>query len=51
MTEGQREILDKLAGSRTAAHREVLRAKALFLAGDGLANTAIAKKLGCRRLV
>jgi transposase len=46
MTEGQREILDKLAGSRTAAHREVLRAKALLLAGDGLANTAIAKKLG-----
>jgi len=46
MTRGQREILEKLAKSQTAAHRDVTRAKALLLAADGAATTAIAWELG-----
>ncbi|MGH9652631.1 MAG: IS630 family transposase [Bryobacteraceae bacterium] len=46
MTASQREILENLAKSRTAAHREVTRAKALLLAADGSANTAIGWELG-----
>ena len=45
MDEGQREILEKLAKSHTAAHREVTHAKALLLAAQGVANTAIAAQL------
>ena len=45
MTDGQREILDRVARSRTAPHREVTRAKALLLAAEGLATTAIAARL------
>src|SRR5487761_1811691 len=45
MDEGQREILEKLARSHTAAHREVTHAKALLLAAQGMANTAIAAEL------
>jgi transposase len=44
-TDGQREILEGLARSRTAPHREVTRARALLLAAQGLANTAIAARL------
>jgi transposase len=46
MTAGQREILERVAKSRRAPHREVTRAKALLLAGEGVANTAIAGRLG-----
>ncbi len=46
MTAGQRDILEKLAKSQTAPHRDVTRAKALLLAADGAANTAIAWELG-----
>ena len=42
----QREALENLSRSATAEHREVIRAKALLLAGEGLANTAISKRLG-----
>ena len=45
MSDGQREILEVLARSQTAPHREVIRAKALLLAARGVANTAIAKEL------
>ena len=45
MDEGQRVILEKLAKSHTAAHREVTRARALLLAAQGVANTAIASQL------
>jgi len=45
MDEGQREILEKLARSHTAPHREVTHAKALLLAAQGVANTAIAAQL------
>ena len=43
---GQRETLERLARSRTAAHREVQRSQALLLAGEGIANTRIAEAVG-----
>ena len=46
LSEAQRETLLALSCSTTATHREVLRARALLLAGDGLANTAIAGRVG-----
>ena len=46
MSHAQREILESLAKSQTAAHREVTRAKALLLAADGLASTAVADEVG-----
>src|ERR1700742_2475192 len=42
MTDGQREVLESLARSQSAAHREVVRAKALLMAADGAANATIA---------
>jgi len=46
VTNSQRQILQVLSKSHTAAHREVTRAKALLLAADGVATTAIAARLG-----
>ena len=45
MDDGQRAILEKLAKSQSAPHRDVTRAKALLLATEGVANTAIAAQL------
>jgi transposase len=42
---GQRELLESLARSQSGAHREVVRAKALLMASEGMANTAIAQAL------
>src|SRR3954468_10273249 len=42
---GQREVLESVARSSTAPHREVVRARALLMAADGAANTAIAQAL------
>ena len=42
MTDAQREVLESLARSQSAAHREVVRAKALLMAADGVANATIA---------
>ena len=46
LEEGQRDVLEVLARSSTAPHREVVEAKALLLAAQGLANTAIAAQVG-----
>jgi transposase len=46
IAEGQRDVLENLAVSKTAPHREVVQAKALLLASDGVATTAIAAHLG-----
>ncbi len=46
MTDAQREVLGKLARSRAAPHREVQRARVLLMAGEGQANTRIAKAAG-----
>ncbi len=37
MTDGQREVLERLARVAVAAHREVQRARVLLLATDGVA--------------
>jgi transposase len=42
VTDEQRSVLEKLIRSRTAPHRDVLRARALLMAADGFANTRIA---------
>ncbi len=46
VSEGQREVLEVLSVSQTARHREVLRACALLLAADGVANEQIASRVG-----
>jgi len=45
MSAGQRELLESVARSQSGAHREVVRAKALLMASQGAANTAIAQTL------
>jgi len=45
MTDYERSQLEKFAKSRTMAHRTVLRASALLLAGDGVANNEIAMRV------
>ena len=42
---GQREVLETVARSSSAPHREVIRARALLMAADGFANTAIGRDL------
>ena len=44
MSPADREVLQRLAVSGTAAHREVTRAQVLIDAADGVANTVIATK-------
>ena len=46
MSQGQRETVDRIARSQTAPRREVVRARALLAAADGLANTRIVADLG-----
>jgi transposase len=46
VTEPQREVLETLCRSQTAAHRDVQRAKALLMASDGFATTRVAKEVG-----
>jgi transposase len=46
LSDSQREVLVKLARSQTAKARQVARARALLLAGDGVANTKIAAQVG-----
>ena len=46
VSEGQRQVLEALSVSRTAAHREVQQARALLLAAEGVANTRIASVVG-----
>ena len=42
----QREVLEKVARSSTAAHREVLRARVLLDLGDGMGNKTAAARHG-----
>ncbi len=46
LLDSQREVLVRLSRSATAKQRQVARARALLLAGDGLANTHIAARVG-----
>ncbi len=43
--DGQREVLERVARSGVAPHREVARARALLLAGEGVANSRIAAQV------
>jgi hypothetical protein len=45
MSTAQRDVLESLARSQSGVHREVVRAKALLMAADGVANTVIAASL------
>ena len=42
--DADRQILEKVARSQSAAHREVLRARVLLDAGDGVGNRTIAAR-------
>jgi transposase len=46
MTDEQRSTLDRLARSTSARHRTVQQAQALLLAGEGVANNEIARRVG-----
>ena len=46
ITDDGRIQLERFAKSRTMAHRTVLRARALVLAADGVANHAIGEQVG-----
>jgi hypothetical protein len=48
MMAAERATLEVLARSRSVSCRQVLRARALLLAGDGGANTGIAVEVGVR---
>lgn len=46
LTDADRDILNRLAVSQTASLRLVLRARVLLMAGDGVANSRIAERVG-----
>ncbi|SER91502.1 helix-turn-helix domain-containing protein [Corynebacterium cystitidis] len=46
VTDEQRLALEKIACSPSRAHREVVRAKVLLAAADGVANAGIARRYG-----
>jgi transposase len=45
-SEEQRLVLEKLVRSQTAPHRDVLRARVVLMAADGVASTRIAAEVG-----
>jgi len=47
--QGQRDLLEQIARSRTAEHRMVQRAQALLYAADGVSNSDIAGLVGVSR--
>jgi transposase len=46
VSDGERETLERLARAQSAPHRQVLRARVLLLAADGVANAVIAEEVG-----
>src|SRR5947209_17603697 len=49
ISDGQREVLETLVRSHSAAHRLVQRAQVLLLAGDGVSNSEISEVVGLSR--
>ena len=49
LSEAQRRELERRAAAYSGPYRDVMRAKAMPLAGEGLANVEIAERLGCSR--
>ncbi|MBV8349895.1 MAG: helix-turn-helix domain-containing protein, partial [Mycolicibacterium sp.] len=46
LSDGERGTLERLARAQSVAHRQVLRARVLLLAADGVANAVIAEEVG-----
>ena len=46
LSDGERETLERLARARSVPHRQVLQARVLLLAADGVANAVIAEEVG-----
>ena len=44
MTDEQRAALEKMARSTTLGHRQVVQARALLLAGDGIGTNEVARR-------
>jgi hypothetical protein len=49
LTDEQRRELERRAGAYSGRYRDVVRAKAILLAAEGLSNTEIAERLGQSR--
>jgi transposase len=49
ISDGQREVLESLARSQSAAHRVVQRARVLLLAADGVSNSEISEAVEVSR--
>ena len=49
LTVEQRRALERRAAAYSGPHRDVIRAKAILLAAQGLANTEISVRLACSR--
>ena len=49
MSDKQREVLETLSRSQSAAHRVVQRARVLLLAADGVSNSEISEVSGVSR--
>ncbi len=47
LTEGQADVLTTWSRSRALPQRQVLRARIVLLAAEGLATSSIAARLGC----
>jgi transposase len=45
LSAGERETLERLARAQSAPHRQVLRARVLLMAADGVANAVIAEEV------
>jgi hypothetical protein len=50
MSVEQREALERMATSPSLRHRQVVQAKALLLAGDGVATNEVARRCGTTAL-
>ena len=46
LSDGERETLERLARAQSIPHRQVLQARVLLLAADGVANAVIADEVG-----
>ncbi|MGH3967844.1 MAG: helix-turn-helix domain-containing protein, partial [Mycobacterium sp.] len=46
LSDGERETLERLARAQSAPHRQVVQARVLLLAADGVANAVIAEEVG-----
>src|SRR5215204_3538849 len=46
LSDGERETLERLARAQSVPHRQVLQARVLLLAADGVANAVIAEDVG-----